>query len=140
MRYALLALLVAAALSAPSASAASGITTFRTPSGNILCAYLHVAGAETSLRCDILSGLEPPPKKPASCEFDWGGSVGLNRTGKARSLCVSDTPTDPLAKVIPYGATWRLGPFKCVSTKKGLECSNASKRGFFLSRGLWYFF
>jgi hypothetical protein len=128
-----------AASAAFAASAAPGIETFRTPSGNILCAYLHSA-ADTSLRCDILSGLKPRPPKPRSCEFDYGGSVGLTATGRTQVLCVSDTATSPQAKVIAYGRTWRGGPFTCSSKVAGLRCSNRAGHGFFLSRQRWFRF
>jgi hypothetical protein len=134
MRSALAALLVLAAVTSAAATAAPGTETFRTPSGNILCAYLHLPG-DTTLRCDINSGLVPRPPKPRGCEFDWGGSVGLGPTGRTRILCVSDTPASPRSKVIAYGRTWRGGPFKCLSLKSGLRCSNTSGHGFFLSRG-----
>jgi hypothetical protein len=131
--------LVVAAVAVPGASAAPGIKTFRTPSGNILCAYLHSA-AERSLRCDIISGLKPRPPKPRSCEFDYGASVGLTATGRTQVLCVSDTATSPQAKVIAYGRTWRGGPFTCSSRVTGLRCSNRVGHGFFLSRQRWYRF
>ena len=43
-------------------------TTFKMPSGNIGCALLG-----TTLRCDIRSGLKPPPAK--ACAGDWTGAV-----------------------------------------------------------------
>jgi hypothetical protein len=129
--------LVLAAVAVPGASAASGIDTFRTPSGNILCAYLHISGVDVSLRCDILSGLKPRPPRPRGCDLDYGGSVGLRPTGRTQVLCVSDTPTTPQAKVIAYGRTWRGGPFTCSSKVAGLRCSNRTGHGFFLSRQRW---
>ena len=49
-------------------------TTFKMPSGNIGCALLG-----TTLRCDIRSGLKPPPAK--ACAGDWTGAV-LAATGR----------------------------------------------------------
>ena len=63
-----LVLLAAVAAGAAAASASAGTATyvsFRTPSGNIYCAYSSGLGSPTSLRCDIRSHLHPAPK-PAS--------------------------------------------------------------------------
>jgi hypothetical protein len=48
---------------------------FRTPSKNIYCAYFG------TLRCDIRSGLKPMPARPPGCDFDWGQTVVLGRSG-----------------------------------------------------------
>ena len=104
-------------------------TTFKMPSGNIGCALLG-----TTLRCDIRSGLKPPPAK--ACAGDWTGAV-LAATGKAKPSCASDTIYDDSAPVLDYGSTWGGGGLSCLSSTSGLQCSSTAGHSFFLSRGSW---
>jgi hypothetical protein len=103
--------------------------TFRMPSGNIGC---ELSG--TTLRCDIRSGLEPPPA--GSCAGDWGGAV-LASHGAGKPLCASDTIYDDSAPTFAYGSTWGGGGVTCLSETSGLQCSNTSGHGIFLSRDSW---
>jgi hypothetical protein len=119
---------------ATPASGASGAETFRTPSGNVFCAYEHYDFAPTRLRCDIRSGIKPLPPKPASCTLDWGQGYSLRQIGFAHVLCAGDTIYDPKAKVLAYGRTWHGGGFTCISRKAGLRCLNPRGHGFFLSK------
>lgn len=125
-----LALGLAGALALATVPAASATSSgfFRTPSGNIYCGHFG------SLRCDIRSGLVPKPAKPAGCDFDWGQTYGLNRTGAARIGCVSDSVFSPSARVLRYGTRWSGGGITCVSRTSGLRCKNAGGHGFFMSR------
>ncbi len=87
----LLVATVACGLAAASASARSGtVISFRTPSGNISCAYSSGFGP-TFLRCDIRSHLRPVPRPRTCVEGVYGESVGMTRTGAAHVLCISDT-------------------------------------------------
>jgi Family of unknown function (DUF6636) len=121
------AVAVAAVLAAPTQAAPPG---FRLPSGNIGCLY----GPGAVLRCDILSGLRPEPR--AACELDWTG-LTLGATGRAHPTCAGDTAFDRSTPVLRYGRARRLGPFRCVSRRTGLRCSNRARHGFFLSRTRW---
>ena len=105
--------------------------SFRLPSGNIGCMY---ATASRVLRCDILSGLRPEPRR--RCELDWTG-ITLAAAGRAAPQCAGDTAYDRRAPVLRYGRTWRRGAITCRSARDGLRCSNRRGRGFFLSRGRW---
>ena len=138
------ALILAAALAlvagAGSAAGASGAETFRTPSGNIACAYEHYDFAPVRLRCEIRTGIKPLPTKPASCTADWGGGYSLRQTGLAHVLCISDTVFDPKARVLAYGHTWHGGGFTCTSRRQGLRCTNPRAHGFFLGRDRSYAF
>ena len=120
----------------PAGASRSTVVLFRTPSGNISCAYNSALGGSirAGLRCDIRSGLEPTPPHPQNCDLDFGDSVGLNRTGHAYYVCHGDTVQDPHASVLRYGTTWRKNGFTCTSRTTGLRCSNVSSHGFFLSR------
>jgi hypothetical protein len=129
--HVLLAAAAALALLALGAEAASARTDefFRTPSKNIRCGYFA-----RQLRCDIASGLRPLPSKPTSCDFDWGQTYFLSRTGRAAIGCVSDSVFSPTARVLSYGTTWRKGGITCRSRATGLRCMNAIGHGFVMSR------
>ena len=132
MRLALGLLVVSAVLA--SSAAASVVIQFRTPSGNIGCAYSSGLGPGPSLRCDIRTGLRPRPARPRNCDLDWGDSYELGPTGRATVVCHGDTAIDPRSRVLRYGSRWQRGAFTCVSKKTGLRCRNRSGHGFFLSR------
>ena len=127
------AAVIALAVAAPAAAATSS-SFFRTPSGNIYCAYFG------SLRCDIRSGILPKPPKPARCDFDGGQTYELPRTGAARVGCVSDSVFTPTARILRYGTRWTRGEITCLSRTSGLRCTNGSRHGFFLSRAHSYRF
>jgi hypothetical protein len=132
---------LAAVVAAP-ASAASGITDFRSPSGNIYCSWDHLrlgGVADNFLRCDVQQLAHRAPR-PASCQFGFGSSFGISPRGRARALCVSDSVFDPSARVLAYGHTLRLGAFRCTSRSTGMRCSNADAHGFVLSRSAYRFF
>jgi len=122
----------------PSASSSSGLRGFQTPSRNIVCGG-YTGSQPAWLRCDISSGLRPKPSRPKGCEFDFAGTLTLTAKGRAAIGCVSDAvlPNPTKAHVLAYGKTWRYGPFKCRSTRKGLTCRNLKGHGFFLSRERW---
>ena len=125
-----LAVVVAVALALPPPTGGTAPNPFfRMPSKNIYCAYFG------SLRCDIRSGLRPKPTRPVGCDFDWGGTYFLGRSGPARIGCVSDSVFDPSARVLPYGTIWRRGGIACASRRSGLRCTNREGHGFFMSRG-----
>ena len=115
-----------------AASQPSVLVHFRTPSHNIGCAItLPAPSYPASLRCDILSGLRPEPKR--RCELDWTGYF-LPSTGAARPVCAGDTIYDQRARILRYGETWRRGAYVCRSRRTGLHCTNRGGRGFVLSR------
>jgi hypothetical protein len=128
-------LLVAVAATAAGAQAApqpSARVQFRMPSGNIACAGSVAAKPQQSfLRCDILSGLRPQPRR--ACQLDWTG-FELRSTGTARPVCAGDTVFDRRAPVLRYGTTWKRGGLVCRSRRSGLRCSNRDGRGFVLAR------
>ena len=103
--------------------------SFKMPSGNIGCEL-----EDATVRCDIRSGLKPPPAK--SCAGDWGGAT-LAAHGKAKPNCASDTIVDDSAPTLDYGSTWGGGGVSCLSDPSGLQCSNTAGHSFFLSRDSW---
>lgn len=102
------------------------------PSGNIAC--LEFAGV---LRCDVLSGLRPEPRR--ACRLDWTG-VALRRTGRPSAVCAGDTVFDRRSRVLSYGTTWRRNGIVCTSRRTGLTCRNRRGHGFFLARERWRLF
>ncbi len=137
MKRALLAAAVVAlgaAFAGPAHARVSSFVQFRTPSGNIGCAYDSGFGPR-SLRCDIASGLKPRPGRPKDCRhLAWGDSYSMGVRGRSILTCHGDTAIDPHAKVLAYGKTWSRGGFTCTSRAAGLTCRNASHHGWFLSR------
>jgi hypothetical protein len=131
---ALAAFLPAAASTAGTAGTVAGYDVFRMPSGNIACAYFAGGPSLPALRCDILSGLAPEPRR--ACELDWTG-LTLSARGPARPACAGDTVFSPTARTLAYGDTWRRGAFRCESRFTGLTCTSAAGHGLFLARRGW---
>jgi hypothetical protein len=141
-RSAVLLLLAIGLLILAWPAAASTVFLFRTPTGNIGCAYsVGLPGfAAPTVRCDIRSRLHPEPRPPANCPLDSGDSIQIFRLGPATLVCHGDTAIDPQAPVLAYGHTWRRSGLTCVSQRIGLRCFNRSGHGFFLSRQSWQIF
>jgi hypothetical protein len=131
---------LAFAAAAPAKASKDVYYSFRMPSKNIFCAYVSFSGEPRHLRCDIYSGIKPRPPKSSNPECRTGKSVGVNATGKASYLCVSDSVYNERARVLEYGTSWNRGGFSCRSRKAGLTCKNRSSHGFFLSRERSYLF
>jgi hypothetical protein len=134
--------LVAVASAAALARDASGkayVTLFRTPSGNIGCAFSEgfSGDATPTIRCDIRSRLVPKPAPPKGCQLDSGDSLAITRFGRAFLVCHGDTAIDPHARVLAYGHYFRRDGVGCVSRSVGITCTNARGHGFFLSRQSW---
>jgi hypothetical protein len=111
---------------------------FRTPGNNVWCLYHDTSSgpgsAKPTLRCDVRGGVKPLPPKPTSCSFDWGVGMTMERRGRVRILCASDSVYSSSARVLPYLWTFRRGGFTCVARRVGLRCTNADGHGFVLSR------
>ena len=130
------AVIVASAAPPGEAAPEAAGSAFVLPSRNIACLYLQAARSigPASLRCDILSGLRPEPRR--RCELDWTG-VAMRARTRAAAQCAGDTVYDRRAPVLRYGRSWRRGAFRCVSRRSGLTCRNAADHGFFLARTRW---
>jgi hypothetical protein len=129
----MLAAVAAVAAGLPTPAGTVDFLFFRTPSHNVACVR-GTARGNVYLRCDILSGLRPRVARPRGCRLDWGFGYTMSAAGRAVVTCAGDSTNEPGARVIPYGTTWRLGPFRCTSRRVGLRCRNAGGHGFFLSR------
>jgi hypothetical protein len=105
------------------------LTSFSTPSGNIGC----VMDPEF-VRCDIAERSWEPPAAPASCEVDFGQGVQLAGRGRAELVCAGDTTLGADA-TLEYGATSKIGPYRCISAEAGITCQDSrTGHGFFLSQ------
>jgi len=115
------------------AQAANEFIYFKTPSGNIHCAWYDLDQAP-EVRCDIRN-FTASFKRSADCELDWGFAFAVGaKSGKGAVLCAGDTVISPEAKVLAYGKTFSEGGISCVSGTKGLTCKNRKGHGFSLSR------
>jgi hypothetical protein len=118
-----------------AAGAHAAVFAFRTPSANIGCIFDAEPGnGGPYLRCDILSGLKPAPKRPRGCTLDWKYGYRLRPAGPALTVCAGDTAVNRHAKVVRYGTKWSQGGLTCLSRKTGLRCRNRGGHGFFLSK------
>lgn len=96
--------------SAPPRSSTYTGGSFQSPTGNLRC---QLSGSD--LFCSSSND---------------GFGVALPSYGSA--ITFSGTAVGGV--VVPYGSTWRGGPFSCESSFDGITCSNASGNGFFLNR------
>jgi hypothetical protein len=116
----------------PTGAAARSIRFFQSPSHNIGC--VMVRGKYAEARCDIAKHSWKAPKKPKSCQLDYGNGLLVTRHGKGRFVCAGDTVLHQ-GKVLAYGKAIRWGPFKCKSKRSGVRCVNRRNgHGFKLSR------
>lgn len=118
------ALTLVAGVAAP----ASALTSFQTPSRNIGCVV-----ASNTLRCDIATTSVRPPKRPASCDLDFGNAFAMNTRARPRRLCAGDTALGS-GPVLAYGRTRRIGVFACTSKVSGLTCTNRNRHGWTLAK------
>jgi hypothetical protein len=108
-------------------------TYFRTPSGNIHCAFMEFDG-EAFIRCDIRD-YTASFRKPADCDLDYGGAFEISPKAKRGAvLCAGDTVMNPEAGELGYGEGFEQGGLSCQSETSGITCSNESGHGFFVSR------
>jgi hypothetical protein len=120
----------ASAIALALPTSAFGLTTFRSPSGNIGCAMDRSFG----VRCDIAKRDWPLPRKPASCDLDYGQGVSVGSRGRAYFVCAGDTVLGA-RRVLAYGRTVVVGRYSCTSAVGGMACRNrTSGHGFTLSR------
>jgi hypothetical protein len=130
--------LLASAAAHDSSAAQMGIARFQMPSRNIGCGFVPASSSSPAyLRCDILSGLRPVPRR--HCMLDWTGLL-LGTSTRGQANCAGDTIYSRSAATLRYGQTWRRGPFSCTSRRTGVTCRSAAGHGFFLTRGRWRVF
>ena len=133
LRLRLLVLAALAALLVVPSLASADLKQFMSPSRNIGC-----IGDAKEVRCDIKQTSATGPKRPQSCDLEWGDAFRVGPTGRARGVCHGDTALPAPGenrRVLKYGTTIRLSPnLRCTSRRTGLTCSNNAGHGFKLSR------
>jgi hypothetical protein len=104
---------------------------FVMPSKHIGCA---VTSDPTSLRCDTTFPTRFSHTGHTCQAGDYGQAFELRDSGRAEAICAGDTVLSaPGARKFPYGKTWLLGPFICISRQSGLACRNSGGHGLALS-------
>lgn len=110
------------------------VRRFSSPSTNIGC-RLSAKG----VRCDIEQRRYRPPRKPRSCNQDYGNAFTVS-TGEPEFACVGDTVLGARTK-LAYGTATRVGDYGCQSRRDGMRCYNLrTGRGFMVSRALYEFY
>lgn len=107
-----------------------------TPSGNISCAA-YVDGLSATMRCLIRRTAGPDLPRPTGLEgCDWTGGrwFSLGRRGAGSRFAPCDALIDRRPQHLAYGAAWRHGPFRCLSSRLALLCTNSDGHGLLLSR------
>jgi hypothetical protein len=125
-----------------AARVAGGVaSSFRSPSGNIVC----VTGAsDPRASCEVAAGRSTPPL-PSICPSDGPQTIGRIELGSAGAVpvCNSDTIRQGSPAPLPYGSRTdpSLGSIACVSEQAGMTCVDTStQHGFFLARGTFVTF
>jgi hypothetical protein len=147
----LVTLLLLAGACAPVAAAAT-IPGFRSPSGNIKCLFIPSAptgsGGRTpaTILCtvahaDYAKTLQARCLGPTGAGVDWHGFL-LPAARKGTVSCsggalYNPTTQHPSYVTLAYGKTWRQKMFSCTSQTNGVNCSNPSGHGMFISRQTW---
>jgi hypothetical protein len=138
-----------AGIAAPAglAAAPQPIPGIRSPSGNIQCLFVPPARGTSAPnllctigRADYRSALQHGCISPPT-SLDWHG-FELPATKKGAVTCSGGILYDPGTQrpaytTLPYGKTWRHGPFTCASRPSGVTCTNTHGHGLFLSRQSW---
>jgi hypothetical protein len=138
------AILVAAATA--SATSATRIPGFHSPTGNIKCLYIPGSRAPSTLLCtiaraDYAKTLQARCMSPNGAGVDWHGfTLGSTRKGTVScsgGILYNPQTQRPSYVNLPYGKIWRQGVFTCVSRISGVTCRNRTGHGLSISRQSW---
>jgi hypothetical protein len=139
-------------VAAASASAAT-LPGFRSPSGNISCLFIPSSPLDSgsgrtpaTILCklahaDYAKALQKRCLGLNGSGVDWHG-FSLPAARKGTVLCsggilYNPTTQHPSYVRLAYGKTWRQKMFSCTSQFNGVNCSNPSGHGMFISRQTW---
>lgn len=107
----------------------SGSTSFVMPSGNIGCIYTPAGGSTVYMPADGGPELSCDRVAPTYLRFI------LDASGAATIVSnVGDPGCCGAPNTFPYNKSWRLAPFTCTSSTKGLSCKRDGGHGFFISK------
>ena len=109
---------------------------FHSPTGNIKC--LYVAGKPSVMRCQ-LGRADYAATLQKRCitrtTVDWHG-FELTATRPAAITCSGGILYTGTPKYVnlPYGKSWKRGPFTCTSRLTGVTCTSRMGHGLTISR------
>ena len=108
-----------------------GQVEFTMPSGNIGCIYTPAGGTSVYETLDGLAQILCDRVEPTYVRAILGGqNEGVLLDAVDDASCCS------LTQKFEYDHVVTLGPFQCLSERRGLTCARADGHGFFLSRAL----
>jgi hypothetical protein len=106
---------------------------FRSPTGNIRCWAGHGA-----LHCSLAHADYAASLQAACGRIDWHGfELPPRRRGAptcSGGILYVPQRERPVFRLLPYGRTWRSGPFACSSARTGVTCRNRGGHTLVLSR------
>jgi hypothetical protein len=138
---------VLAPVGTATAASVKPIPGIRSPSGNIRCLFVPPARGTSApnLLCTIghadYSAALQQRCIGSPTNLDWHGWE-LPAARRGAVTCSGGILYDPGTQrptytTLPYGRTWRRGPFTCVSRRSGVTCANSHGHGLFISRQSW---
>ena len=133
-------LTVMALLVCAAGAQAATISGFRSPSRNISCALV---AKPATLFCSIAQSsyvqrLQRHCLRPDGSGVDWHGfELGAARAGEVTCSGGVLVMGTVVYRTVPYGTTWRRGPFRCASARTGVTCRSGHAHGLFISRASW---
>jgi hypothetical protein len=121
------------------------IPGIRTPSGNISCVYIYVAGPgnHPMLHCMIQRARYAGALQRScisSSKLDWHGfelHPGLKGSITCSGGILYPGYEHPVYRTLAYGSTWIHGDFSCTSARPGVTCRTTGRHGLFISRERW---
>ena len=123
----LVVLALVAVVAMPARASVHAPYTFRTPSSNIICDLAFSSPRQGRIGCAVRS---------TGTRDAYPKTWSLAAAGRVTVARIDNSP-DPNGAVLAYGHSLRRGPFRCASSRTGLECRSVwSGHGFFLSRAL----
>jgi hypothetical protein len=129
-RWKLVAPIAVALVLALPTSASALVRAFHSPTGNITCEGSVDRTSGTWVRCQSFRG-------PKSVRLSREGDVGIC-SGRE---CLRTRPLNSMR--LKYGASLRVGPFRCLSRRYTMSCrviSNGRTHGFGINlHGISYF-
>ena len=117
----------ASAATVPGLAAPSGVTCVLASPTALVCTVTRAGYAKTlQARCAGNAGL------------DWHGFF-LPATKAGQVSCSGGTlvTKTPRYTSLPYGKTWKRGPFTCASATNGVTCRSRTGHGVAVSRRAW---